>query len=90
VGGVVRGIGVGRRDLERKFRTILGRSVLQEIHRAQIALAQKFLAGTDLPMPAVARLSGFSSALRLSIVYRRLCGMPPTAYRQQSQIRDAF
>jgi LacI family transcriptional regulator len=89
VESVVRGIGVGRRDLERKFRTILGRSVLQEIHRAQIAQAQKLLTGTDLPMPSVARLSGFSSAQRLTIVFHRLCGHPPTTYRQQSQIRDA-
>jgi LacI family transcriptional regulator len=86
---VVQGVGVGRRDLERKFRDVLGRSVLQEIHGARIALAQKFLAGTDLPMPAVAKLSGFSSAQRLTIVFHHLCGQPPTAYRRQSQIRDA-
>jgi LacI family transcriptional regulator len=89
VAGVVRGIGIGRRDLERKFRAVLGRPVLQEIHRWQIAMAQQLLASTDMPMPGVARLSGFSSALRLSIVFRRICGMPPTAYRRQSQIRDA-
>jgi LacI family transcriptional regulator len=89
VARVVQGIGVGRRDLERKFREVLGRSVLQEIHGARIAQAQKLLAGTDLPMPAVAKLSGFSSAQRLTIVFHHLCGQPPTAYRRQSQIRDA-
>jgi LacI family transcriptional regulator len=89
VRGVVKGTGVGRRELERKFRAILGRSVLQEIRHVRIQQAQKLLAGTDLPMPAVARLSGFSSAHRLTIVFHRLCGMPPTAYRRQSQIRDA-
>lgn len=88
VASVVRGLGVGRRELERKFRAILGRSVLQEIGRARIAQAQKLLAGTDLPMPTVARLSGFSSAQRLTIVFHRHCGIPPTAYRRQSQIRD--
>jgi len=89
VAGVVHGIGIGRRDLERKFRAILGRSVLQELHRARIAQAQKLLAGTDLPMPTVARLSGFSSAQRLTVVFHQVCGLPPTACRRQSQIRDA-
>ena len=65
VANIVHDIGVGRRKLERKFRTILGRSVLQEIRRTRITQAQKLLAGTDLPMPTVAKLSGFSSAHRL-------------------------
>jgi LacI family transcriptional regulator len=89
VANVVRNIGVRRRELERHFRAILGRSVLHEIRRTRITQAQKLLAGTDLPMPAVAKLSGFSSAHRLAIVFHRLCGLPPTAYRRQSQIRDA-
>ena len=89
VAGIVHGIGVGRRELERKFRAILGRSVLQELRRTRITQAQKLLAGTDLPMPTVAKLSGFASAHRLTIVFHRLCGLPPTAYRRQSQIRDA-
>jgi LacI family transcriptional regulator len=88
VAGVVHATSVGRRELERKFRAILGRSVLQELRRVRIEQAQKLLAGTDLPMPAIAKLSGFSSAHRLTIVFHRLCGMPPTAYRRQSQIRD--
>jgi LacI family transcriptional regulator len=86
VAGVVRATGAGRRDLERKFRAIVGRSVLQELRRARIERAQALLANTDLPMPTVAKLSGFSSAHRLAIVFHRVCGMPPTAYRRQSQI----
>jgi LacI family transcriptional regulator len=88
VRNVVQAIGAGRRELERKFRTVLGRSVLQELCRTRIQQAQKLLSSTDLSMPAVARLSGFSSAHRLSMVFRRVCGMPPTAYRRQSQIHD--
>jgi len=88
VANVVHATGVGRRELERKFRAIVGRSVLQELRRVRIEQAQKLLASTDLPMPAIARLSGFSSAHRLAIVFHRTCGMPPTAYRRQSQIRD--
>jgi LacI family transcriptional regulator len=88
VASVVKATGAGRRELERKFRAILGRSVLQELRRVRIEQAQKLLADTDLSMPAIAKLSGFSSAHRLAIVFHRVCGMPPTAYRRQSQIRD--
>jgi LacI family transcriptional regulator len=88
VASVVKATGAGRRELERKFRAILGRSVLQELRRVRIEQAQKFLADTDLSMPAIAKLSGFSGAHRLAIVFHRVCGMPPTAYRRRSQIRD--
>jgi LacI family transcriptional regulator len=88
VANVIRSIGSGRRELERKFRSILGRSVLQEIRSARIHQVQKLLTDTDLPMPAIAKLTGFSSAHRLAIVFHRTCGLPPTAYRKQSQIRD--
>jgi LacI family transcriptional regulator len=85
---VVQATNVGRRELERKFRTILGRSVLQELRRTRIQQVQKLLAGTDLAMPTIARLSGFSSAHRLTIVFHQICGMTPTAYRRQSQIHE--
>jgi LacI family transcriptional regulator len=88
VTSVVSALGVGRRELERKFRVILGRSVLQEIRHTRIQQAQKLLAGTNLPMPAVAKQSGFSSAHRLAIVFHHTCGIPPTAFRRQSQIRE--
>jgi len=88
VANLIRNVGIGRRELERKFRARLGRSGLQEICRKKIEQAQKLLVRTDLPMPTIAKLSGFSSAPRLTIVFQRVCGMPPTAYRQKSQIRD--
>jgi LacI family transcriptional regulator len=88
VAAVVQAAGVGRRDLERRFRRLVGRSVLQELRRARIEQAKKLLSSTDLSMPAIARLSGFSSAHRLAIVFHRTCGMPPTAYRRESQVRD--
>jgi LacI family transcriptional regulator len=88
VTSVVSAVGIGRRELERKFRAILGRSVLEELRHTRIQQAQKLLAGTNLPMPAVAKQSGFSSAHRLAIVFHRACGIPPTAYRRQSQIHE--
>ncbi len=81
-------VGVSRRVLERKFQTLLDRTVLQEIRRVRIERAKDLLVGTDLPMPIVAARSGFSSPQRLAFVFREEVGVAPTAYRQQGQIRD--
>ena len=89
VAAVAGALGVHRRELERRFRAVLGRSVLQEIHRARTERAKQLLAGTDLSMPQVARRCGFSSARRLAIVFRRTAGVVPSDYRRQSQFRGA-
>jgi len=47
VAGVVQATGAGRRELERKFRAILGRSVLQELRRVRIQQAQKLLGSVN-------------------------------------------
>ena len=82
---VVRELSLARRDLERRFRNRLGRTPLQEIHRVRIETAKQHLAASDLPVPAVARLSGFSTPQRLAAVFRRLTGMSPLAYRRQAR-----
>jgi LacI family transcriptional regulator len=88
VGDVCRSATVSRRVLERKFRTILGRTVLQELLRVRIQHTQELLATTNLPMSQVAQMAGFSSAHRLAIVFHRLCGLPPTTYRRRSQLGE--
>jgi LacI family transcriptional regulator len=79
---------VQRRSLERKFRKILGRSPLEEIRRVRIDLAKQLLSNTDLPMPIVARRSGFSEAKQLSQVFRALVGMTPTSYRSNFRLPE--
>ncbi len=77
-------IAVGRRLLERRFRSILGRSVLEEIYRVRVARAKELLTDTHLPITAVATQSGFPSARRLDVVFAKRTGISPTAYRRQS------
>jgi LacI family transcriptional regulator len=79
---------VQRRSLERKFRKALGRSPLEEIRRVRVDLAKQLLSSTDLPMPIVARRSGFSEAKQLSQVFRALVGMTPTSYRANFRLPD--
>ena len=79
---------VQRRSLERKFRRVLGRSPLEEIRRVRVDLAKQLLCSTDLPMPIIARRSGFSEAKQLSQVFRSLVGMTPTSYRARFRLPE--
>lgn len=85
---VAEALGLHRRDLERRFRAALGRSVLQEIHRARIEQVKTLLVETDLSMPLVARQCGFSNAQRLAVVFRQTTGEVPSVYRRQSRLGE--
>ncbi len=80
---VVLHVGVGRRELERKFRRLLGSSLLKELRRIRVEHAKRLLAGTTLSMPAVARQCGFSTPQRLALVFRQFENTSPTAYRRR-------
>lgn len=77
---------VRRRVLEQKFRTLLRRSVLAEIHRARVERVKELLAGTDLPMSQVAQQCGFSTPQRMATVFRKIAGLTPGAYRRQAKV----
>ena len=84
---VLREVMISRRSLERKFRTVLGRSPLDEIRRVRIERVKDLLTASDLPMPEIAARAGFSGPDRLAVVFRDETGMAPTAFRQQFRLR---
>lgn len=85
VAEVADAVTVGRRDLERRFRRLLDRSVLEEIHRVRIGQAAVLLADTHLPISTVARRAGFTSSRQLDGLFARHKGMTPTAFRRRAQ-----
>lgn len=85
VAEVVSEVHISRRGLERRFRAVLGHSVLDEIRRARIEAAKSLLATTNLPMALVAEKTGFSTLSRFSSVFRQLVGRTPSAFRRQAQ-----
>ena len=78
----------GRRMLEYKFRDLVGHTILEEIRRVRVQCVKQLLSDTDLSMATIARRSGFSTPQRMSVVFRQLTGLTPSAYRQQAQVRD--
>lgn len=72
-----------RRRLEQRFRRVTGRTLMEAIREAHVERAKRLLETTDLPMAEVAEESGFSSASRFSIAFRREVQITPTAYRHR-------
>jgi LacI family transcriptional regulator len=85
---VLRVVPVARRALERRFRKWLQRSILDEISRMHIERAKNLLTATDLAMSQIAGRAGFRDSRHLSISFRRVTGMTPTAFRRRFRLRS--
>jgi LacI family transcriptional regulator len=82
VADVLRHVPLSRSLLERRFRRFLGRSPQAEIRLVQVKRISQLLTETDLPLRAIAELSGFEHVEYLSVVFKRLTGHSPGGYRQ--------
>lgn len=78
---ILRAVPIARRSLERFFRESLGRSPAEEIRRVRLERAKQLLATTDLPVPKVAKASGFGTGEYLATLLRKTIGMTPLKYR---------
>lgn len=76
-----RDLKVNRRTLEIRFRAVLGRTPREELERQRVNRAKLLLAQTDYKMPWIAEQCGFNDAERLSVVFRKVTGVPPSVYR---------
>ncbi len=80
---ILKVVPVGRRTLEKKFKSILGRTVLEEIRRSHIDRAKDLLAQTDLTVTEVAEQSGFVDVTWFSTSFSHLAGISPLQYRKK-------
>jgi len=78
-------VGVRRQRLERRFRSVLNRTILDEIRRAHVERAKHLLATTDAGLGHIAKRSGFSTPSLLNVAFQHELGMPPGAYRRSVQ-----
>ena len=82
---VVRAADMSRSSLERRIRSLLGRSPHDEILRVRLEQARQLLARTDLSLEAVAQRCGFQTPQYFSTAFRRESQLTPGAYRKQTQ-----
>jgi len=74
-----------RSQLEKKFRRHLGRSPQAEIRRVQVAKIRQLLQETDFPLKRIAELTGFEHVEYMCVVFKRLTGHAPGAFRGKMQ-----
>ncbi len=82
---IANAISVSRQRLERHFRRHLGRTIVEEIRRTRVEVARRLLSTTQLPLPEIAKRSGFTNSALLSVAFRREVGVPPGAYRRYAR-----
>lgn len=80
---IVREVGVSRSVLQRRFRTVLKRSVHQEILRAKIKKARELLTKTNLPLQAVAERAGFKHQEYMGAVFKARLSCTPAEMRRR-------
>ena len=74
---------VSRRNLEMRFKNILGRSILEEINRVRVKEIIRLLMETDLSILQIALLFKYTSHYNICRFFRNATGMSPFEYRKQ-------
>lgn len=65
-----------------------GKTFSEKLREVRIEKAKCLLEETALPAFKIAKLCGFHSSKRLSETFKRLCGIPPLAYRKKCRIME--
>jgi len=87
VGDMAQQAGIARRELEIRFKKILGRSPGDYIRQVHLDRAKRLLADTDLSVPEVSDASGFGSPVYMAYFFRREVGVTPLRYRREARGR---
>ena len=83
VGSVVQALEISRSSLERKFKTLLGRSILDEIVAQRINAAKNLLVTSNKPLYEVAEMSGFGNPRQFAATFRKATGEKPSSFRER-------
>ena len=74
---------VSRSVLQRRFRSLLGRSIHTVIAAVRLQRAKQLLVETDLSLAVIAKRTGFAHVEYLCAAFRQAVGLPPGAYRRE-------
>jgi LacI family transcriptional regulator len=83
VGDVAEAVFTTRRTLERRFRSVLDRSIAEELTRLKVERVKRQLADTDTSIKTLALHSGFIDSKQMSKTFKRVVGVSPTEFRRQ-------
>jgi LacI family transcriptional regulator len=80
---VARSLHLHPRTLQRRFRQVLDRAIVDEIRRVRIERAKRELVHSNRSLSQIAHDVGFGDRMRLYDVFRREVGMKPSAFRKE-------
>ncbi len=80
---VVRATMVSRRVLEKKFRSVLRRSLYREMRRIRVKHIVELLLSTDMSISEIALKAGFDGVEHVARYFRKEMGMSLRAYRRR-------
>ena len=83
VSDVARAVALTSRSLQRKFRSVLNRSVHNEISYARMERISQLLIETHLPISLIASEFGFSDVAHMARSFRKIKGTTPLAFRKK-------
>ena len=78
---VVQEVAVSRRNLEKRFRAAVGRTILEEIHLVRLDRAKRLLIETPYPVSKVAHIAGFGTTAYFIQFFLKRVGKTPRRYR---------
>lgn len=79
--------GISKFHLVRLFRERTGLTPAAYVERTRISKAQRLLVDDDLSIAEISRLIGYHGADQFSAAFKRIRGVPPSAFRQQVRRR---
>ncbi|WP_345684978.1 DNA-binding transcriptional regulator [Novipirellula caenicola] len=86
VNDVTQSTSLSRRQLERRFREVLGRTPHEQIMATQIERTKQLLRETDMTLEQLAPRAGYSHKESLCAVFKRETGQTPGDYRAKHQV----
>lgn len=86
VGNLVERLGTPRRTLELRFRNATGRTLAKEMSILRVERARDFLRNTDMDTEAIAKAVGLPESRMLWLLFKRLTGESPSAYRKRMPV----
>lgn len=73
---------IARRGLERKFREYYQCTPWEMLCRLRVSRAKHLLSESNHPISVISELCGFNDPERMAVVFKRVAGMSPSAFRK--------
>ncbi len=87
VNDIMEKVPVSRRVLERRFRKVLKRSILDEIKRVRMQQVRMMLSDTDLTLSQIANRLDFSSSKHICRFFKQQNNISPMEFRKKHQLK---